>query len=155
MLIISAAWTLYQARHAGFIDDFETTLRELTGRQHVVVLIGKAPILKHYNPRCAERALRVPLLACRHAPEPLDPQVTRFNARLRELAAAIPRVHFFDPNPYLCPQGVCELMLPGGVPRYLDSTHLTIAGSVDLGRTIIAATGVPTAFAAMAAPTQD
>ncbi|MEZ5515134.1 MAG: acyltransferase family protein [Steroidobacteraceae bacterium] len=147
--VISAAWTLYQARAPSFLDDLAGLIRERTNRGQRIILLSKAPILRKFDPRCAEKALRVPFLTCSNAPEMLDAEVVRINADLRALAARTPNTYFFDANDYLCPAGRCPVTTASGELRYLDSTHLTVAGSIELGLAILANERIPAAFSAL------
>ena len=146
VVVISAAWSTYVARSPALVDDVDALVRALTQRGQVVVLIGRAPVLSNFEPRCAERALRLPLRECPESAEPLAAAVVEVNRRLRDLAAATPGASYFDANGYLCRGGTCGRRTLQGLPRYLDASHLTVTGSRELGQAIVAAEGLPPAL---------
>ncbi|MES2877202.1 MAG: acyltransferase family protein [Pseudomonadota bacterium] len=149
VVLISAAWSTYLARSSGFIDDVQRVVRSLTERGQTVVLIGRAPILPAYDRHCQEKALRVPFKTCPHQAVPLADEVTQVNALLRQLAGRMPGVYYFDVNRYLCPGGTCPQQTASGEPRFIDASHLTVSASAELGRAVLAAEGIPSAFAAL------
>ena len=146
VVIVSAAWSSYLERSPAFMDDVASMVRDLTSSGHEVVLIGRAPMLEGFDRRCQEKALRLPFKHCDTADQPLKAEVIDVNARLQALAVTTPHVRYFDPNPYLCPAGQCGQVTAKGQPRFFDATHLTVAGSLDLGGLVLAKEGIPPAF---------
>ena len=150
VVIISAAWNSYQERSPQFLDTFFSTVRSLTQQGKLVILLGKIPVIAGYDRLCAEKALGYPALSCPEARAPIGADVAAVNARLREFAQQTPGVRYFDPTPYLCPQGECSASGQDGVPLYFDPSHLTLQASWLLGERILRAEGVPPAFASIA-----
>ena len=149
VVLISAAWSTYLARSPGFMEGVQRVLRSLTERGQTVVLIGRAPVLSSYDPLCQEKALRVPFKSCPNLSAPLADEVTQVNALLHQLADRMPGVYYFDANRYLCPDGTCPQQTDSGAPLFIDASHLAVSTSTELGRAILAAEGLPAAFAVM------
>ena len=117
-----------------------------------MILLGKVPEIPGYDRLCRGKALRVPFLTCPNIVAPPASQVLAVNDRLRAFAATIDGVDFFDPTPYVCPQGRCSVLDADGLPQYFDDKHLSFRGSMALARTILAQDGLPAAFAGIATP---
>ncbi|HEV8331018.1 MAG TPA: acyltransferase family protein [Steroidobacteraceae bacterium] len=145
VVIVSASYTAYLAESAEFLDAFEATVRALANEGRLVIVIGKAPVIEAYDRRCREKALTYPLMDCRPFTAPQDPDVTAANARLRDFAARMPRVEYFDVTDYLCSAGRCS-PFEGDRPLYYDSGHLSMPASWDLGKRIVREDGVPAPF---------
>ncbi len=62
------------------------------------------------------------------------------------MAARHPGVVYFDANEYLCPKDACSMTDASGQRRYFDPGHLSVYGSTELGRQILAHDGVPAAL---------
>jgi hypothetical protein len=73
------------------------------------------------------------------------------NGRLRAFADATPNVEFYEATSEICPDGMCSSLGTDGVSIYLDSSHLTIPASRELGERIVRQGGVPPVFAGLAA----
>jgi peptidoglycan/LPS O-acetylase OafA/YrhL len=131
---ISANWSGYQARSDRFLDEFSAMLDRFTQRGQRVVLIGKIPALKHYDPLCKEKALSLPFLNCQVTPEPIDQHISEINLRLQNIAEDKELVEYFDANALLCPHGMCAAVDGAGAPLYADSSHLTMEASWKLGK---------------------
>ena len=149
VVLISAAWSSYVVRAPGFIDDVENLVRSLAARGQRVVLIGKAPVFAGFDPRCMEKALRLPFKSCPQEPVALADEVVQVNALLRGLAERVVGVSYFDANRYLCPDGRCGRQTAAGQPRYLDASHLTVNASKELGQVVLAGEGLPKALSVL------
>jgi len=145
-VIVSASWTTYQERSPKFLDTFFDTASALAREGRLVILIGKVPIIPDYDRRCREKTLIYPYLNCQFPSVPLSDDVAQVNARLREFARNTPNVKYFDVTPYLCPHGLCSAFDLRGKPRYYDSEHLSMPGSLELGTDIWQRDGVPPPF---------
>ncbi len=155
LVVLSAAWSSYAVRDGNFLRDVAKTVHSLRELGHTVVVIGRAPVLASYDRRCLEKALRVPFKSCPNTAERLSDEVVRVNDWLRRLAESTPGVRYFDGNRWLCPDGWCGLQTANGLPRYFDSSHLTVAGAIELGREIVEDVGVPEAFSGLLEPTTN
>ena len=147
VIALSASWTTYARRSPRLFDDLALLVTRLTSQGHQVILIGKVQTLAGYDRRCSEKALRVPFKTCATLVVPIDPEIDRTNETLRQIALRIPNVGYFDANQWLCPNKLCSDKTSAGLPRYFDSSHLTVPGSEELGRTVLVKEGMPHAFA--------
>jgi peptidoglycan/LPS O-acetylase OafA/YrhL len=145
VVIVSASYTAYLTESEQFLDAFEATVRTLADEGRLVIVIGKAPVIEDYDRRCREKALAYPLMDCRPFAAPQDYTVTAANGRLRDFAARMPRVEFFDVTDYLCTAGACS-PFDGDRPLYYDPGHLSMPASWDLGKRIVRHEGVPAPF---------
>ncbi|MCZ4313797.1 acyltransferase family protein [Comamonadaceae bacterium G21597-S1] len=145
-VILAAAWASYVSRSAAFMDDLERLILHLQSRGQTVVLIGNAPIISTFDRRCREKALRVPLRHCDVSDVPLTSDVTDVNQRLRALTAQIRNARYFDGNGFLCPENRCAQLTLDNKPRYIDQSHLSVAGSSEMGAAILKSEGIPEAF---------
>lgn len=145
-IIVSANWTSYQERSDTFLSTFFDTVRTLTQNGKVVILLGKAPLIPHYDRRCREKALSYPLLNCPSSSIPLAGDIADINAKLQEFARGTANVRYFEVTPYLCPQGLCSAFDSRGRPLYYDPSHLSMTASWQLGNAIWEQSGLPPAF---------
>jgi peptidoglycan/LPS O-acetylase OafA/YrhL len=145
VVIVSASYTVYLKQSARFLDVFETTVSALAEQGRLVIILGKAPVIWAYDRRCREKALAYPSMDCRPFKARADPGVTAANARLKDFAALMPRVEYFDVTDYLCKAGECS-PFEGDRPLYYDSGHLSMPASWELGKRIVREDGVPVPF---------
>ncbi|MFM7735252.1 MAG: acyltransferase family protein [Alphaproteobacteria bacterium] len=151
VVILAGAWPRYGARRP-FLDETLHLAGELAAEGRSVVLMGRVAKVPGWDGACREKALSNPWLQCpTERFEPLDPMVAPANERLREFARATPGVSYFDPNDVLCadPRG-CTALSEDGEPLYFDESHLTLAGSRNVGEWILRERGLPEPFASMA-----
>jgi len=150
VVIISSSWLAYQKSSADFLPRFFETVRSLTRRGKLVILIGKAPVIDGYDRRCTAKALSYPFLRCPMGRAPLLPAVLAINARLKSFADREPNVKYFDLTRYLCNRDGCMVFDSDGTPLYYDSNHFSMPGSWRVGRDVlIQQHGVPEPFAAI------
>jgi peptidoglycan/LPS O-acetylase OafA/YrhL len=142
---IAADWRTYDRISTHFVDAFEATVREIARDGRRVVILGKAPVIAGYDRRCRQKAVTMPFLECEYPDVPLPEDVVRINARLANIARAIPGVSYFDANTYLCPNGICPLNDEVGRLIYYDPTHISLDASWRLGARILDI-GVPEPF---------
>ena len=148
VVIISSSWLTYQERSPGFLAAFFETVRSLSMRGKLVVLIGKAPIADGYDRRCLAKALSYPFLECPTARVRLSAEVVSINSRLKAFAAQLANVKYFDLTAYLCNEQGCMVFDPAGDPLYYDPNHLSMAASWRLGSALVLGNGtVPEPFA--------
>jgi peptidoglycan/LPS O-acetylase OafA/YrhL len=151
VVLISAAWSLYQSRSDRFLDVFFDTARALASRGKLVVILGKVPVISTYDRLCWEKTLSFPFMKCWTPSVPLAQDVASINARIKEFADSAPNVEYFDVTNYLCPNGECSAFDKSGKRIYYDSSHLTLAASWELGNDIYQRDGVPTPFTLISA----
>lgn len=149
VIAISAAWSGYAGGSRDFFAATAALARHLTSQSHKVILIGRIPILKDYDQRCEEKAVRMPFKTCATLAQPMDDEVERTNEALRQVARQVHNVSYFDANRWLCPDRVCSDKTPAGSRRYVDSSHLTSQGAEELGRKVLHEAGLPEPFAAL------
>lgn len=145
-VIIAASWNHYHYKGGDIIAEFEQTLATLSKTVPRTIVLGKSSIVTGYKPLCKEKALGFPFVECSDAAVPLSEKVIDVNERLQEMVDRYPDVHYFDANPDLCPQNLCELYDENGAPNYYDAEHMTIDTSWRLGEKIIQNRGVPNVF---------
>jgi peptidoglycan/LPS O-acetylase OafA/YrhL len=150
VIIIAASWTLYNRMSGEFLRAVQQTARALAGSNRTVIIIGRVPVIRGYDRRCREKALRFPLLDCPRSESAMPQEIAAMNGALRRFAESERNIEYFDATAYLCPKGRCSAFRADGEPKYYDSGHLTHAASFDLGVEIVATEGVPPAFAAIA-----
>jgi peptidoglycan/LPS O-acetylase OafA/YrhL len=150
VVIVSASYTLYEAFSPDFWPRFFATVERLADSR-VVILLGKVPEIAGYDALCREKALSYPTLHCENTRAPLADQYVAVNGRLRAFADATPNVEFYEATSEICPDGMCSSLGTDGVSIYLDSSHLTIPASRELGERIVRQGGVPPVFAGLAA----
>jgi hypothetical protein len=143
VVMISALWTDYPEK---FLDTFFDTVRALRNEGKLVILIGKAPVIPNYDPRCPQKALSYPFLKCPLSTAKPQKDVSRINARLKAFADRTANVEYFDVTKYLCPRGICSAFDADGHPLYYDQEHLTTPASWQLGNLILRQDGVPPPF---------
>jgi peptidoglycan/LPS O-acetylase OafA/YrhL len=149
-LIISASWTTYLEKSPDFLDAFFKTVRELTASGKTVILIGKVPEIQGFDRLCPEKSLTYPFLDCQHWTAVNMPEhIAAANVRLAKFSEHTAHVTYFDANRYLCPAGGCRAFTKEGSPLYYDRSHLSMAGSWELGRRIFETEGVPKIFLAL------
>jgi peptidoglycan/LPS O-acetylase OafA/YrhL len=146
VVMMAANWTFYSARSDEFMTALVSSLDDLRRRGKEIIILGKSPVIPRYDRLCREKAISFPNMDCQFSAVELAPDVRRVNARLRELAARLDDIGYFDANDYLCPDGACDVNDARGIPRYFDALHLSLPASTALGRQIIQADGVPVEF---------
>ena len=111
-----------------------------------VVILGKVPVITRFDRLCREKALRYPFMQCEAPVNPMPDDVMRVNEALRRFAATVPNVRYYDAGSVICPLGVCSAYGTDKESRYYDAHHLSVEGSLKIGRSIVATTGVPPVF---------
>lgn len=147
IVIVSAAWTAYEAQSADYLKAQFATLERLQAAGKPVLILGNVPIIAGYDRRCREKAISYPGLDC-HYPvvANLSPVVEDMNRRLAAYAAGQQRMGYFDLLATLCRDGRCSVLDDRGRPLYYDDSHLSMPASWRLGEAIVARQGVPEPF---------
>ncbi|MEZ0470917.1 acyltransferase family protein [Luteimonas salinilitoris] len=139
-VLLGAQWTSH-SRTEGFEKDLNATLRELGRNGATVVLLGQVPRFASFNQNCEIARISKPALECEAASG--GGVVPRINERLKELANRYSHVEYMDVSDIICPKGACSPYL-ASAPIYFDAGHLSMTGSWDVGREIVAG-GIPLA----------
>ena len=146
VVVLSASWNNYVVNSKRFMPALFRTANALTRQGKQVVILGRVPTMRGLDPRCVEKALSYPGLDCHVASQPLDRLTTVVNAALKHYAEAAPNVTYYDANTHLCPAGLCGLRNAQGLRMYADANHLSMQGSLQLGRSVLQHDGLPAAF---------
>ena len=128
------------------------TANALTRQGKQVVILGRVPTMRGLQPLCVEKSLSYPGLNCQDMHQPLDKFTTVVNDALKRYADAAPNVTYYDANAHLCPAGLCRLRNAQGLRMYADANHLSMPGSLQLGRAVLQRDGLPAAFNVLRAP---
>ena len=142
VVVIAGAWTGYD----GVLEAVYATTKRLTNDGRLVILLGKSPVVTGFDRECRQKALTFPGAVCSTAPVQISSKVVEVNRALRDFALHTKNVRYFDASDVLCPGGECALENAAGEPVYYDASHLTMRASWELGRSIIAQSGVPQPF---------
>ena len=146
VVIMAASWSDYASQSDAFLPNVFDTVRALTQKGKLVVLIGKAPVFPKYDRRCLEKTLGYPFLKCSISSAPPFESIVEANSKLRMFAEMTPNVAYFDVIPHLCKNEKCSPYDSNGTPQYFDAFHISQAASWKLGNDIVQRDGVPTPF---------
>ncbi len=146
VIIVSASWSFYQSRYENFLDVFFETARALASKGHLVILIGKAPVINTYNRLCYERAISLPFMNCDESSVPFSIEIADANEKLKSFSQNTENVEYYDITKYLCPNGRCSAFHSNGKPLYYDSRHLALGASWKIGADIYESEDVPFPF---------
>jgi peptidoglycan/LPS O-acetylase OafA/YrhL len=148
VLILGGTWSSYQKSSPDFMPMFQAQVRQYAAMGKTVVILGKVPIIDAYDGLCREKAIRYPFMQCQAPANPMQEHIASSNMQLRQFAATLPNVHYYDAEPVICPAGQCSAYGADGASRYFDAQHLSAQGSLAVGRQVLAQGGVPSAFVA-------
>jgi peptidoglycan/LPS O-acetylase OafA/YrhL len=146
IVIIAAAWNLYQEKSSIFLDRFFDSTRNMRNEGKSIILIGKIPELDGFDRNCDAKSITYPLLRCSAAKKKISESVQNVNTRLKEFAETEKNVAYFDATKYLCPNDICTTHNKNGEQLYFDWSHLSMPGSWSLGNEILSKEGVPAPF---------
>jgi len=144
-IILAGQWLTYARAYAGFMAAVETHVTTLARSGKKVILLGQAPVMANFDRRCDQKAVKLPFLDCLERTKFSAGQEPQANRRLRDMAERIPGVSYFDPGSGICQDGVCSPYIDGRL-SYYNTTHLSMEGSLALGRVLLASGGVPEPF---------
>ena len=151
VVVLSASWNNYVVNSKRFMPALLRTANALIRQGKQVVILGRVPTMRGLDALCVEKALSYPGLNCHIASQPLDKLTTVVNDALKRYADAAPNVAYYDANAHLCPAGQCGLRNAQGLRMYADANHLSMQGSLQLGRTVLQREGLPVALDALRA----
>ncbi|WP_193106931.1 acyltransferase family protein [Brachybacterium sp. FME24] len=119
--VVAATTTAFGRDGAETVPDgMESTLGDLTASGSTIIAMRALPRLQIDPPVCVEETGQDASECAPPLPEPLTQE--RPDAEI--LAATDGEVHAVDPNPLMCPDGVCAPVI-GNVMVSLDRDHLT------------------------------
>jgi peptidoglycan/LPS O-acetylase OafA/YrhL len=138
VVIISSSWTSYDARSENFLPSFFETVETLRQNGKLVILLGKVPPIKGYDPVCREKAIGIPYIQCKNQEKTELPQnIVIVNQKLRDFASKTEGVEYFDVVGYICSNGLCSGYDSNGKPLYDDPSHLSMYASWKIGKEIV------------------
>lgn len=146
ILLLGASWSEYQHNSPAFLPTFLKQVRQYAALGKTVVILGKVPVILDYDRLCREKALRYPFKQCEAPSNPLSEDVARVNKELRDFAATVPNVRYFDIEDIVCQNNKCSAYSELKDNLYFDKHHLSMVGSWKIGRKIVDARGVPDVF---------
>ena len=129
-----------------FLDAFMRTASRLAKSGKLVIVLGKNPVLDHFDHLCRQKSISFPMLNCVNVRNRIGPDIAKINLSLRNFASGTDGVEYFDANALLCPEGLCSAYASDGKPIYHDSDHITMGTSRDLGRKVLESQGLPAPF---------
>lgn len=146
VMILGGTWSSYVQASPDFMPMLQLQVRQYAAMGKTVVLLGKVPAIDAYDGLCREKALRYPFMQCQAPCNAMQEQIAKTNAELRQFAAAVQNVRYYDIERAICPDGRCSAYAQGHGSLYFDPQHLSAQGSLAIGRSILEQTGVPDAF---------
>lgn len=132
-IVVGAAWISYYLNNRPEkalsaaprpIPHLEDFLKSLPADRDIY-LIGDTPSGPAFSPLARLEGNRLTSLRVRPTPSPvrIDPSQAALNRQLAELAERL-HIHFLDPVPMLCGDGVCQVADTAGWPIFKDTNHL-------------------------------
>jgi len=147
-IIMGGHWSFYAERNPAFLDALEATVADLTNQGKTVVLLGQIPHMEEYDQYCEGKELKIPSLKCEelfsYNRSPND-EADAINVKLSEIAGRHANVRLFAINDIICRDGICSPYIDH-VPVYYNSGHLSMAGSLEIGRILTDGNKVPEPF---------
>ncbi|PHP68164.1 hypothetical protein CSC94_05805 [Zhengella mangrovi] len=136
-VVISASWRSYLSTGG---DAFEIALREtldtLKRSDIKVAVLGDVPPLLKYDRECYVIRLKTPLANCSERARVAGRPDRVYNDRIKAIAEKAGAL-YIDFNDLLCDNQYCHGER-GGRPLYYDAGHLSINGSVLVGKEVVA-----------------
>ncbi len=130
-IIISAAYSDYLARNAGFLTELASTIKNLRKAGKRVTVLGQVVAFPDYDRLCAAKALRLPIDCLAKQPD-RSAETASINASIKQVVSGVQGVEYYDFNNLICPDGKCS-PYQSGSPLYYNPTHLSVQGSWILG----------------------
>lgn len=134
-VVIGGSWPYYDALSSEFRPRFKATVEEMASRVQNVIILAKAPIFRGYNQFCDVRRVQLPYLDC-ESYFTRQSRPFKVNNFLQRIATRHDNVHFVDVSHVLCRENRCSPYLDGR-PVYFDEGHISMNGSVEIGRRIV------------------
>jgi hypothetical protein len=135
-VILGGSWGTYdRTGRKAFRLKFKKTLDILSKQVKNVVILASVPNINEYNRDCQIRSVRMPHLQCnkRHLRHSKAAPINRY---LHGLSKIYPNVYFFDIREQLCDGAECSPYF-NGKPVYFNGSHLTMAGSQEIGEKML------------------
>ena len=146
VLIMGGTWSQYEHTSATFLPMLKAQIRQYAAMGKTVVILGKIPVIERFDRMCREKALRYPFMQCNAPANTVPGDVRRVNDALRQFAASVPNVRYYDPESFICPAGVCSAYGDDNASRYFDAHHFSVEGSLKVGLGVVNTHGLPPAF---------
>lgn len=136
VLVVGAVWDTYdRLRGEKFRSDVDKTVEFYANSVKRVVLLANVPMFDNYSRECEKRRLRVSSINCRDSNR-IGDRTLPVNLFLERLSEKYSNVHYFDPRHMLCGNGFCSPYIDG-TPVYFDRNHLSMSGSILLGKEML------------------
>jgi peptidoglycan/LPS O-acetylase OafA/YrhL len=133
LIFLGAQWSAGFRQYDSLERDLRATLRTLSRSGKIVVLLGQVPQFPLYDRKCESKNLKRHMVDCRARAEYRSHGIGKQNRKLRKLAERYPNVHYLDVHRIICNDGLCSPYLDGR-PVYFDQTHMSMAGSWQVGK---------------------
>jgi hypothetical protein len=134
-VVVSGAWDYYD-KDPAFRKNFRMTVSNIINEGASLIILGENPVFKHYSRKCELRGLRIGGVDCQGRAQEADAGEARANVFLKGLADTYPSVSFVSTRNLVCHAGNCSPYLDGH-PIYFDQAHISMAGSVSLGKKLV------------------
>ncbi|MDX2367595.1 MAG: acyltransferase family protein [Colwellia sp.] len=144
VLIIGASHTSYIKKSEAYFNAFSSMVVNLSKSGKQIVLLGKAPIFKHFDRKCMQKSLSIPFTNCKGVSGPISDDIYEVNIKLMGLAQNNEGISYYDVNDYLCTNNKCSPYEDDDSVLYFDSSHIEMQASWMIGRDILSRTGIPT-----------
>lgn len=138
-VVLAAQWAVHD-HIPNLRSALEATISELRHNGQRVVMVGQIPGFPGYNRECERREARIGSASCAVRASRADAPAFPISTYMAELARDHAGVAFVDAHDALCQGGRCSPYLDGR-PIYFNPTHLSAAGSYQLGRKIMSGPG--------------
>lgn len=135
-VVVSASWNFYDRHSSLFREDLERTIASMVSQGIHVVILGENPFFEHYDRQCELRGLRIGGLNCQARLSEIDHGDTDTNRYLASLADRYRTVSYLDTRGLICNGNKCSPYLDGH-PIYFDRSHISMSGSVALGKKLL------------------
>jgi len=136
-VMLGGSWGSYLRYGDDFTSTLSATVSVLTASNKRVILLGDVPRLSSFDNVCEKKALKLSWLNCIGRFAVNNEEVTATNLVIKEIADGFGQAHYIDFNEALCPEGLCSPFI-GNKIAYYDNGHLSMKGSIILGKKISA-----------------
>lgn len=132
-IILSSSWDsgISRGPTGAYIHALEETVRTLRGRGKTVLLLGRIPRLRDFDPVCEKKRLKAEWISCPNEFADARERVERTNSEIRRVAKTTGAL-YADFTKILCGPHGCVSRLDEEI-IYFDQGHISGKGSEKLG----------------------